>query len=116
MSLSAKPDKLIGTSISDTQINNYKSEIANHTTLNLSFIDVHRLTKEGKNVLMFQIPAAPRGVPIAWKGHYYGRNGESLSALNLEEIERIRKQALSEDWSAKIIEKASIDDLSEDAI
>jgi ATP-dependent DNA helicase RecG len=107
---------IVGTSISDKQINNYKSEMANHTTLNLSFIDVCRVSKENKNVLMFQIPAAPKGVPIAWKGHYYGRNGESLGALNLEEIERIRKQAVSEDWSAKIINKASIDDLSEEAI
>jgi ATP-dependent DNA helicase RecG len=41
---------------------------------------------------MFQIPAAPRGIPVAWEGHYYGRDGESLGALNIQEIEQIRNQ------------------------
>jgi ATP-dependent DNA helicase RecG len=65
---------------------------------------------------MFQIPAAPRGLPIAFEGHYYGRDNEELGPLNLEEIERIRSQAFSEDWSAAIIPDASIDDLDNEAI
>jgi len=65
---------------------------------------------------MFKIPAAPQGIPIAWKGHYYGRAGEELQALNLEEIERIRTQANQTDWSAQIIPEADINDLSEEAI
>ena len=117
MVLGVKDNKdITGTSISDKLINHYKQAIAEGTTLNLSFIDVQRVEKEGENVIMFQIPSAPRGVPIAWKGHYYGRNGESLCALNLEEIERIRKQVIAKDWSSKIIKEASIDDLSHDAI
>jgi ATP-dependent DNA helicase RecG len=65
---------------------------------------------------MFQIPAAPKGIPIAFDGHYFGRDGEELSPLNLEEIERIRAQALKEDWSAAIVPDASIDDLDPAAI
>lgn len=65
---------------------------------------------------MFQIPAAPKGIPIAFNGHYYGRDNESLVALNLEKLERIRAQATSEDWSAGIIENATIEDLDEKAI
>ncbi len=72
-------------------------------------------TKDGK-VLVFEIPAAPQGMPIAWKGHYYARNGESLTALNIEKVERIRNQALASDWSAQIIAGASIHDLNEEAI
>ena len=65
---------------------------------------------------MFQIPAAPKGIPIAFEGHYYGRDGESLSPLNLEEIERIRGQALTEDWSAIVVQDATINDLDPAAI
>ena len=43
-------------------------------------------------VLMLEIPAAQQGMPIEWKGHYYGRDGESLGALNSEEHDRIRNQ------------------------
>jgi ATP-dependent DNA helicase RecG len=53
-------------------------------------------------VIMFQIPAAPRGIPVAWEGHYYGRDGESLGALNIQEIEQIRNQDREYDWSAQI--------------
>lgn len=108
--------KVVGTSISDTQLNDYKSEMANQTSLNLSFTDVHRLIVEGKTVLILQIPPAPQGMPVAWKGLYYGRDGESLGGLNINELERIRNQSKAVDWSAQIIEKASINDLSEEAI
>lgn len=70
---------------------------------------------EGR-VVLFQIPAAPKGFPIAFDGHYYGRDDEELSPLNLEEIERIRAQATTEDWSAAIIADATVKDLDEEAI
>lgn len=53
---------------------------------------------------------------MAFDGHYYGRDGEELVPLNLEEIERIRAQATSEDWSAAIVSGASLDDLDEEAM
>jgi ATP-dependent DNA helicase RecG len=65
---------------------------------------------------LFQIPAAPKGIPVAWEGHYYGRDGESLAPLNLEELERIRNQSKGEDWSKEICEQADITDLFEPAI
>jgi len=69
-----------------------KHEIAQKTTLSLAFTEIHELHVQGKRVILFQIPPAPRGIPIAWEGHYYGRDGESLVALNLHEIESIRRQ------------------------
>jgi ATP-dependent DNA helicase RecG len=108
--------QVVGTKISDAQLNDYKSEMANHTSPTLSFTDIHRLIVDGKIVLMLQIPPAPQGMPVAWKDHYYGRDGESLGGLNINELERIRNQSKSVDWSAQIIEKASVNDLSEDAI
>jgi len=98
------------------ELDSLKSEIANKTTNRITFIEIHELNEPDGRVVMFQIPAAPKGLPIAFEGHYYGRDDEELSPLNLEEIERIRAQATTEDWSAAIIPDASIDDLDEEAI
>lgn len=93
-----------------------KKEIADKTTNRITFVEIHELMLPEGRVLMFQIPAAPKGLPIAWEGHYYGRDGESLSPLNLEEIERIRSHGAERDWSAGICYDATLDDLSQDAI
>lgn len=99
-----------------SELDKLKAEIANHTTGRVTFIEIYELQTSDARVIMFEIPAAPRGIPIAWKGHYYGRDGEELNALNLEEVERIREQVRGEDWSAAIVESATIDDLSTEAI
>lgn len=93
-----------------------KGEIANKTTNRITFIEIHELTHADGRVVMFQIPAAPKGMPVAFEGHYYGRDGEELSPLNIEELERIRGQAIAEDWSAVIIPNATRDDLDSKAI
>jgi ATP-dependent DNA helicase RecG len=97
-------------------LDSLKSEIANKTTNRITFIEIYELNEPEGRVVMFQIPAAPKGFPIAFDGHYYGRDDEELSPLNLEEIERIRAQATTEDWSAAIVTDATIEDLDEDAI
>ncbi len=93
-----------------------KGEIGNKTSNRITFIEIHELDLPEGRVVMFQIPAAPQGLPIAWEGHYYGRDGEVLSPLNLSEIEQIRKQATHFDWSAGICEDATINDLEPEAI
>lgn len=107
---------IVGTNISDIQINEYKNEIAQHTSPRSSFTNVHKVMKEGKTVLLFEVAAAPKGTPVSWKGHYYGRDGESLGALNGREYDTIKAQINTVDWSAQIIEGATIEDLSETAI
>lgn len=97
-------------------LDSLKGEIAFKSTNQITFIEIHELTLDGKRIVMFQIPAAPKGIPIAFDGHYYGRNGEELSPLNIEEIERIRHQSVVEDWSAAILPSASLDDLDPNAI
>jgi ATP-dependent DNA helicase RecG len=93
-----------------------KGEIARHTTGNLTFIEIHELSLQEGRVILLEIPPAPRGVPIAWQGHYYGRDGESLGALNIQEIEQIRNQVNDYDWSAQICQKATTNDLDESAL
>jgi len=97
-------------------LDSLKSEIANKTTNRITFIEIYELNETEGRVVMFQVPAAPKGFPIAFDGHYYGRDDEELSPLNLEEIERIRAQATTEDWSAAIIPEATIEDLDAEAI
>lgn len=93
-----------------------KGEIANKTTNRISFIDIHEVNLPEGRVILFQIPSAPKGIPIAFDGHYYARDGEELVPLNIEKIERIRAQATKEDWSAAIVTAATLEDLDEDAI
>jgi len=98
------------------ELDRLKEEIANKTTNRITFVEIHELNLPEGRVVLFQIPATPKGIPIAWEGHYYGRDGESLAPLNLEEIERIRNQAVAEDWSAALCPQATLDDLDPAAI
>jgi ATP-dependent DNA helicase RecG len=107
---------IVGTNISDDQINEFKHEITQHTSPRSSFVNVHRTVREGKNVLLFEIPPAPRGIPVSWKGHRYGRDGESIGGLNDRELDAIKAQNNMIDWSAQVIENATMDDLSKEAI
>jgi ATP-dependent DNA helicase RecG len=117
MVLGVKNDKsLVGTSINDDQLNDYKNELAQHTSPRLSFELTKRLEINGKPVILCKIPAAPQGQPVSWKGHCYGRDGESLGALHDNERDRIRIQNSAFDWSAQIIPNATIDDLLKEAI
>lgn len=102
------------TNLQDLQ--SLKKEIADKTTNRLTFVDIHEIEHPDGRVLLFEIPAAPQGLRIAWDGHYYGRDGESLGPLNLEEIERIRRQNRASDWSAVTLPSASITDLEPAAI
>ncbi len=94
-----------------------KKKIADQTTGRHTFVEIYDfLYRNNKRVVMFEIPPAPRGIPVAYQNHYYGREGESLQGLGLDKIERIRSQAVRRDWSAEIIEGASLDDLAPEAI
>lgn len=73
-----------------------KKQIADGTEPNISFRHIHEYhTLEGGRVILFEIPAAPRGMPISWNGHYYARAGESLTALPLDKQDEIRQQTMA---------------------
>ena len=85
-------------------LNRLKHQIANHTTGNLTFVDIHVVDHPNGRVVMFEIPAALQGIPTAWKRHWYGRDGESLVPLSLLELEKIRSNFSDEypinpDWN-----------------
>lgn len=92
-----------------------KHEVAQQTN-GITFQEIYELSLPEARVLMFQIPAAPAGIPTSWKGHYFGRDGESLAALSLQELETIRAQEVQTDWSAEICTDAAIGNLDEEAL
>ena len=111
------PREIVGTQYRPdvSSLNNLKYEVARQTN-GLTFQEIYELNLPKGRILMFQIPAAPVGMPTSWKGHYYGRDGESLSPLSMQELETIRHQIEMRDWSAQICREATIDDLDCEAI
>lgn len=115
--LGVKNDRMVvGISISEAQINDYKLEMASFTSPRLSFDEVYRVETESKTVILCKIPAAPEGMPVSWKGFHYGRDGESIGALNLREQDLIRLQGKHQDWSVQIIKEATLEALDATAI
>ena len=113
-----KTREILGTSFKNSMksLQKLKQDLSQHTTDNHTFREIYELKIEGKRVLLFQIPATPRGIPMAWKGHFYARRGESLGALDMGKYEEIRRQVVDEDWSKEIVEGATIEDLDPEAI
>lgn len=115
-----KDKKIVGTDYRDTAgLDRLKQEISDNTTGGISFVEIYEVyldvDDEPKRVIMFQIPAAATGIPTGWKDHFYGRNGDSLSALSIEEQDRIRGQE-KKDWSKQILDNATIENLDKNAI
>lgn len=113
-----KKHKIVGTKFRENRIDldNLKREIADKTSNRITFIEIHEVFLPEGRVILFQIPPSPSGLPVAFEGHFYGRDGESLVPLNLEELERIRFQQNSFDWTSQIVPLANINDLDEQAI
>ncbi len=65
-----KTREILGTSYKNgmKSLQKLKYDLSQHTTDRNTFRDIYELEVEGKRVLMFQIPAAPRGIPTAWQG------------------------------------------------
>ena len=115
-----KDKKILGTDYRDSKgLDTLKQEIGANTTGGISFIEIYEVFPEvdgeQKRVIMFQIPAAATAIPTGWKNHYYGRNGESIGALSMDELDRIRGQE-KKDWSKQILDGARMEHLDPAAI
>lgn len=93
-----------------------KEQIKNDTEPGVTFRQIHELQHPAGRVILFEIPPAPRGIPIAWKGHFYARSGESLGSLGFEKQDAMRNQTLAMDWSAQIVPDATLADLDAEAL
>lgn len=109
---------IVGTSFREAegQLQSLKHEIASGAEPSSTFRDIHLLHTPRGRVLLFEIPPAPAGIPIAWKGHFYARNGESLTALDFNKVDKIRSQTARQDWTAAKVPGATHSDLDPEAI
>lgn len=93
-----------------------KMQIAENAEPSITLRNIYELQHSMERVVLFEIPAAPRGIPIAWKGHYYARAGESLTHLGLDKLDEIRQQTQASDWSAQLVIGATTKDLDAEAL
>lgn len=98
------------------RLQSLKQQMAESSEPSLTFRRIHTLETEKGRVVLLEIPPAPLGIPIAWKGHYYARNGESLGPLGLAKLDEIREQTQRTDWSAQVIDGADLSDLDPKAL
>lgn len=98
------------------RLHSLKQQIADATEPSITLREIHVLAHPQGRVVLFEIPAAPRGIPIAWKGHYYARAGESRAPLGLDKLDEIRQQTLQQDWTAQVIQGANITNLDDVAV
>ena len=118
MGVTEKQHIIEGTNFKNSEValNKLKQDMSQHTTDKLIFRDIVPIMVEGKRVLIFKIPASPRNIVMHWKGFAYGRDGESLVALNQAKMDSIRFQEPTPDWSAVLVEDAGIEDLDDMAL
>ena len=98
------------------RLQSLKMQIAENAEPSITFRNIHELQHPDGRVVLFEIPPAPRGLPIAWKGHYYARAGESLTSLGLDKLDEIRQQTIAQDWTAQVVPQATLDDLDTAAL
>lgn len=82
----------------------------------LTIREVHEVMHSGQRLVILEVPAAPRGIPISWKGNYRARAGESLVPLSLDKLDEIRHQSISTDWTAVPLPDATLDHLDPVAV
>ncbi|MCA0211894.1 MAG: putative DNA binding domain-containing protein [Proteobacteria bacterium] len=98
------------------RLQSLKMQMAEGAAPSTTLRHIHELQHPDGRVLLLEVPAAPRGLPIAWKGHYYARAGESLTSLGLGKQDEIRGQTLPQDWTAQVVPEATLADLDTEAV
>ena len=98
------------------RLNGLKFQIGSGTEPSMTFRSVKVLDEPAGRVIMFEIPAAPQGMPIAWKGQCFARAGESLIPLSFDKQDAIRRQDHLLDWTSQVVNDATVSDLSSEAL
>lgn len=113
-----KTRRVVGTNYrpETDRLQSLKMQMAENAEPRVTFRNIHELHHADGRVLLLEVPAAPRGIPIAWKGHYFARAGESLTSLGLDKQDEIRRQTLAQDWTAQEVVGATLNDLDELAL
>ena len=110
--------QIVGTThlVDGLQRQSLKHHIHQSIDQGLTIREVYEVTIDGKRVVLLEVPAAPRGIPISWKGDYRARAGESLVPLSLDKLDEVRRQTIGADWSAVVVPEATLGHLDPAAI
>jgi ATP-dependent DNA helicase RecG len=113
-----KTRKVVGTDYrtEPVRLQSLKMQMAEATEPSITLRNIHELAHPDGRVLLLEIPAAPLGMPVAWKGHYYARAGESLTSLGLDKLDELRGQMGNADWSAQAVPGATLAHLDATAL
>ena len=110
--------QIVGTThlVDGLQRQSLKHHIHQSIDQGLTIREVYEVTIDGERVVLLEVPAAPRGIPISWKGDYRARAGESLVPLSLDKLDEIRRQTIGADWTAVVVPEATLAHLDPAAI
>lgn len=113
-----KARRVVGTDYRSepTRLHSLKMQISDASEPSITLRNIHELAHPDGRVLLLEIPAAPLGMPVAWKGHYYARAGESLTHLGLDKLDEIRGQVGATDWSAQGVTDVTLAHLDDAAL
>jgi Predicted transcriptional regulator containing an HTH domain and an uncharacterized domain shared with the mammalian protein Schlafen len=108
------PRKIVGTkNLLGTHLNDTKKALARD--LRTIHVDVREILAPEGRVLVFKVPARPRGEPVLYDGRAFMRNGDALEAMSPAMYREIILEALP-DMSSQICPGTSIKDLDPVAI
>jgi ATP-dependent DNA helicase RecG len=81
---------VVGTSYRNdpAKLQGLKHELAQQLTGGFTVQGIYEADHPNGRALIFEIPSTPAGIPIAYQGHWYGRDGESLVPLRVIKFER----------------------------
>src|SRR5699024_6961728 len=110
--------KIVGTThlVDVQQRQSLKQHIHQSIDQGLTIREVHEVTIDEKRVVLLEVPAAPQGIPISWKGDYRARAGESLVPLTLDKLDEVRQQTIGVDWTAVVVPEANLAHLDSAAL
>jgi ATP-dependent DNA helicase RecG len=97
-------------------IQKLKIDILSNTNFSKKIrIEAQEIIEDSKRVLMITAPSREVGEAISYKGAYLMRSGESLVAMDLTTLKNIINET-REDFSRKLSDKATINDLDVNAL
>jgi ATP-dependent DNA helicase RecG len=106
------PHKVVGTTFAQNEVGELENEIYKRLSVR---VKITELFEKDKRVLVFHIPPRPVGQTLKFEGAALMRTGDSLRYMSDDEMRRILEEN-EPDFSAKICEELTFEDLDTEAI
>ena len=89
-----------------------KKQVYDGTRPSIALRGIRAIDHPSGRLVVFEIPPAPQGMPISWKGHFYSRAGENLTPLSMDKLDAIRAEESLFDWTAQAVADAEVSEIS----